>query len=300
MSQNNLWLFKYNPDIHRWKSIETIKKGFEENGYWSQKEWDIGKYEGDIKDGDIFICLNKKNNNIEFMCNIRKPSIQDDFDYIEPHYFVNVIKCEEVFGVIPEKLYEVLVPPGKEENTRVSLFNLLNHTNYMTKLINKIVEKNPEKKDEVMKYIQGLDSKEQKIAELTETLQRLQAEFQNYKKRTEKETQLLSKYASQVVIAKLLPVLDSFELALKNTNTEKDRFIKGIEIIYAQFFSVLESEGIKPIKAVGKKFDPYYHEVLLQEPSEKEEDIVLEEFQKGYMINDRVIRFAKVKLSKKA
>ena len=194
MSQNNLWLFKYNPDIHRWKSIETIKKGFEENGYWSQKEWDIGKYEGDIKDGDIFICLNKKNNNIEFMCNIRKPSIQDDFDYIEPHYFVNVIKCEEVFGVIPEKLYEVLVPPGKEENTRVSLFNLLNHTNYMTKLINKIVEKNPEKRFLLIGNMRDEKLKNKEFKNMSEEYKILMTEKQkDFKGRNVNYTQVIVK-----------------------------------------------------------------------------------------------------------
>ena len=300
MSKNNIWLFKFNPDGSGWESREVIRKGFEKDGYWSQEEKDIVKYDGDIKDGDIFICLNKEDHNIYFMCNIRKPSINNncDFDYIEPSFFfANGIKCEEVFGVIPEKLYEVFVPPGKKRNTYVSLFNLSDYGDSITKLINKIVEKNKEN-----------------IANLTETLQILQAEFENYKKRVEKETVLLRKYASQEVISKLLPVLDSFELALKNTNADKEMhigkasgisslcsetFIKGIQMIYAQLFDVLESEGLIPITAIGKKFDPYYHEVLLQEHSEKEDEIVLEELQKGYMLNDRVLRFAKVKISKK-
>ena len=138
----------------------------------------------------------------------------------------------------------------------------------------------------------------QKIEELTDTLKRLQAEFDNFRKRIEKEKTEFVKYAHADVITNMLPVLDSFELALKNTtNTEK--LIEGVKIIYAQFYSVLESEGLKQIHATGQKFDPYKHEVLMKEESEKPEDTVLEEFQKGYILNDRVIRHSKVKVSGK-
>ena len=293
MTQKDVWLFKYNPDAtnHNWKSIEAIKKGFEEDGHWSQSEKEIVKYnnEDDIKDGDTFICLNKSDSKISFMCKVRKPSKDNDcdFDYIEPLFFDNAINCEDIFGVPSEKLYELLVPDGKQEKpltplTLVSLFNLSSHGEYLTKLMYSVVKQNNES-----------------ISHLTETLQRMQADFENYKKRLDKENNVFKKYATQDFILKLLPVLDSFELALRNADAEKDKFVRGIEMIYAQFFSVLESEGLKPINAVGKKFDTYYHEALLQEKSDNEEDIVLEELQKGYVINERVIRFAKVKISKK-
>jgi molecular chaperone GrpE len=136
------------------------------------------------------------------------------------------------------------------------------------------------------------------IAELTETLQRLQAEFENYKKRVEREKEEFLRYAKADLITKLLPILDSFELALKNTS-DKEKFIKGVELIFAQLHSLLESEGLKPIKAVGEKFDPYKHEVLMKQKSDKDEDIILEELQKGYMLNDKVLRHSKVKVSKK-
>tara|TARA_Y100000310_G_scaffold275909_1_gene292694 strand:- start:7697 stop:8158 length:462 start_codon:yes stop_codon:yes gene_type:complete len=141
-------------------------------------------------------------------------------------------------------------------------------------------------------------SKAEKVKDLTENLQRLQAEFENYKKRCEKERVEFVKYAKEDIIKNLLPVLDSFEFALKN-KCNKEEFAKGVEQIFAQLFSVFEQEGVRHIESLGKKFDPYKHEVLLQEKSDKEEGTVIEELQKGYMINDRIIRHTKVKVSKK-
>ncbi len=136
------------------------------------------------------------------------------------------------------------------------------------------------------------------IAELTDSLQRLQAEFENYKKRVDKEKQGFVKYAKADLVYKLLPLLDTFEIALRNTN-DKEKFVKGMEIAYSQLFSTLQSEGLKPIEALGKKFDPYLHEVMLKQKSDKEEGIILEELQKGYMLNDKVLRHSKVKISEK-
>lgn len=132
----------------------------------------------------------------------------------------------------------------------------------------------------------------------TETLQRLQAEFENYEKRIDKEKEDFVKYAKHEMIAKILPILDSFELALKNCKIDKDA-LKGFELIFSQLYSTLEAEGLRPIEAFGKKFDPYKHEVLMQEISDKEEGLVLEELQKGYMLNDKVLRHSKVKVAKK-
>ena len=151
----------------------------------------------------------------------------------------------------------------------------------------------------------GQDPKDAKIAELTDTLQRLQAEFENYKKRVEKEKEGYARYCNHKFIFRLLPLLDTFELAIKNSNAGRqlsqqdfEKFRKGIEMIYAQFYSTLEAEGLRPINAVGQKLDPYRHEVLMQQESDKD-DIILEEFQKGYMLNDIVIRHSKVKIGKK-
>ena len=153
-------------------------------------------------------------------------------------------------------------------------------------------------KEEAKRKKPKKETKEDKIKELTETLQNLQAEFENYKKRAEKQGEELGKYLKADLIAKLLPTLDSFEMALKNTS-DKEKFIKGVELIFAQLYSLLESEGLRPIKAVGEQFDPYRHEVLMKQESDKEEDAILEELQKGYMLNDKVLRHSKVKVSKK-
>jgi len=151
---------------------------------------------------------------------------------------------------------------------------------------------------ECKKEIKQADDKDKKIDELTDCLQRLQAEFENYKKYIERQTAELRKYAHADIILKLLPVLDSFELALKNTSN-KEEFVKGVELIYSQLFSTLEKEGLRHIKAEGQKLDPLKHEVLLKEKSDKEEDTILEELQKGYMLCDKVIRHSKVKVCKK-
>lgn len=137
------------------------------------------------------------------------------------------------------------------------------------------------------------DAKEvSKEAEYKETLQRLQAEFDNFRKRNEKEMAAFKEYASAEFVKKLLPVLDSFELALKN-NTNPEQFRKGVEMIYAQLSTTLEDEGLRPIKAVGEVLDPFKHEVLLQETGPEG---IIEELQRGYMFKAHVLRTSKVKV----
>lgn len=163
-----------------------------------------------------------------------------------------------------------------------------------TNFVGKKEEKHQLKKEKEPKK----PSDKETISELTETLQRLQAEFENYKKRTEKEKQEFVKYSKADLINKILPVLDTFEIALRNVN-DKEKFVKGMEMLYAQLFSTLEAEGLRPIQAIGKHFDPYFHDVMLKQKSDKEDGIVLEELQKGYMLNDKVLRHTKVKISEK-
>jgi molecular chaperone GrpE len=155
-----------------------------------------------------------------------------------------------------------------------------------------------QKLKECKKEAKKTDEKDKKIEELTDTLQRLQAEFENYRKYVEKQSHDFRKYAKADLICNLLSVLDSFELALKNTS-DKEKFVKGVELIFSQLFSTLEKEGLRPIKAEGEKLDPLKHEVLLKEKSDKEEDMVIEELQKGYMLGEKVIRHSKVKVSRK-
>ncbi len=126
--------------------------------------------------------------------------------------------------------------------------------------------------------------------EYLEQLQRLQAEFENFRKRTEKERKTIFQNANEDLIVKLLGILDNFELALKHIDD------KGINMIYSELYIILENEGLKIIKTEGK-FDPRIHEALIQEDGEEDEKII-EEFQKGYTLNDKVIRASKVKIIK--
>ena len=152
-------------------------------------------------------------------------------------------------------------------------------------------------KEEKTSIKKQLEEETKKIQEYIDHLQRLQAEFDNYRKRTEQEKQLIIKQANQELIQKMLSILDSFELAFK-TQKEDDEFAKGMKLIFSEVYSTLEKEGLKKIDCLNKKFDSNFHEVMLQGESEKEEGTILEELQKGYMLNDRVIRFSKVKISK--
>jgi molecular chaperone GrpE len=139
------------------------------------------------------------------------------------------------------------------------------------------------------------------VAELTNTLQRLQAEFENYKKRIDKDNVNLIKNANVKLVTELLPVLDSFELALKqgvNETTEVTKYRKGLELIYSQLHSTLEGYGLRVIDTKNKKFDPFKHEVLLVKECNEKDDMILQEFQKGYYLNDIIIRHSKVMIAK--
>lgn len=146
--------------------------------------------------------------------------------------------------------------------------------------------------------------KQKELDELTDTLKRLQAEFENYKKRVDKENCALIKNSNAVLIKKILPVLDSFELAIKNNghenpNPEIEKYKKGMEILFAQLFSTLKAEGLRLIDTKNQKFDPYKHEVLMVKECDKDDDLILEELQKGYMLNEYVLRHSKVMIAKK-
>ena len=140
------------------------------------------------------------------------------------------------------------------------------------------------------------------LQEMRELLQRTQANFENYRKQQEKRIEALREMAAKDIILQLLPVLDNFELALKNVDAQDTQntpeFIKGVELIYSQLFSLLENNGVKVIKTENKKFDPYFHEALMKVESELQEGMVVEELQKGYLLNGKVVRHAKVKISK--
>jgi molecular chaperone GrpE len=157
-------------------------------------------------------------------------------------------------------------------------------------------EEKKEKHNSQKKEPNELEAKKRQITELVGTIQRLQADFENYKKQIEKQSANSQKFAKADLVNKILPSLDSFELALKNSNNPEE-FKKGVELIYSQLFQTLEDMGLKKIET-NNKFDPYKHEVLLTEESDKEDNTILEELQKGYQIEDMIIRHSKVKVAK--
>ncbi len=137
--------------------------------------------------------------------------------------------------------------------------------------------------------------------ELFEKLQRLSADYANFQKRVPKQIADTIAYEKEKIIKTLLPALDNFEHTLQNADSAEnvDAFVKGVQIIYDQMLDILKSHGVEVIKALGEKFDPAVHEAMMQkaEPDTKD-NVVLEEFQKGYKLNSRVIRPSKVIVNK--
>lgn len=152
-------------------------------------------------------------------------------------------------------------------------------------------EKAPEKKK---------DPKDEKIDELNDKLRRSMAEFDNYRKRTDKEKSAMYEIGAKDVIEKILPIVDNFERGL-NTIPEDAKgtaFAEGMEKIYKQFVKTLDDLGVKPIEAVGKPFDPNFHNAVMHVEDENfGENIVAEEFQKGYTYRDSVVRHSMVKVA---
>ncbi len=145
------------------------------------------------------------------------------------------------------------------------------------------------------------DEKDEKIAELTDRLQRTMAEFDNFRKRTEKEKAQMFDMGSKSVIEKILPVVDNFERALGSLSDEEKEssFVKGVDGIYRQIEKMFDDMDVKPIEALGQKFDPNLHNaVMTDEESDAEEDTITMDLQKGYTFKGQVVRHSMVKVKK--
>lgn len=141
------------------------------------------------------------------------------------------------------------------------------------------------------------DKRDQQIEELTDRLKRNMAEFDNFRKRTEKEKASMYIIGAREIVEKILPVVDNFERGLAQA-PEEDAFAEGIRMIYKQLMTTLEELGVKQIEAVGKEFDPDFHNAVMHvEDEEAGENIVVEEFQKGYTYKDFVVRHSMVKVA---
>ena len=144
------------------------------------------------------------------------------------------------------------------------------------------------------------DKKDEKIEELTDRVTRQMAEFDNFRKRSEKEKSQMYEIGAKDIIEKILPVVDNFERGLGSVPEEEKNapFVEGMEKIYKQLMTTLESVGVKPIEAVGQEFNPDFHNAVMHvEDDELGENIIAEEFQKGYMYRESVVRHSMVKVA---
>ncbi len=154
-----------------------------------------------------------------------------------------------------------------------------------------------EEKKSFFKKKEKKSKQDEKIEELTDRVKRQMAEFDNFRKRTEKEKTQMFEVGAKSVIEKILPVVDNFErgLAAVPEEQKEDAFVQGMEKIYKQLMTELESLEVKPIEAVGTEFDPEFHNAVMQvENEELESGMVAQELQKGYMYRDTVVRHSMV------
>ncbi|NCU17465.1 nucleotide exchange factor GrpE [Pallidibacillus pasinlerensis] len=184
-------------------------------------------------------------------------------------------------------------------------------TNQTQEDYNDTGEKNNEEIEESAKQQEGstdeLKTLQEKIEQLQKELEakedrllRIQAEYDNYRKRTRNEMEALKEYGSQDLATELLPALDNFERALQSNVTSEDgkALLQGVEMVYKSILDTFKNAGIEPIEAVGKEFDPHEHHAVIQGNDDQyDSNIVIEELQKGYKLKDRVIRPAMVKVN---
>ncbi len=158
-------------------------------------------------------------------------------------------------------------------------------------------EEQEEEKKGFFRKKEKKNKQEEKIAELTDRVQRQMAEFDNFRKRTEKEKTQMFEVGAKSVIEKILPVVDNFERGLSAVPEESkdDPFVQGMDKIYKQLMTELESLEVKPIEAVGAEFNPEFHNAVMQVESEEyESGFVAQELQKGYMYRESVVRHSMV------
>ncbi|MFH0871440.1 MAG: nucleotide exchange factor GrpE [bacterium] len=156
-------------------------------------------------------------------------------------------------------------------------------------------------KQEGADWVSQLESKEREIEVLSDRLLRLQAEFENFKKRTAKERAELIKFANEGLLLEMIPILDNLERAINSAreNVDIENLLKGLELVQRLFTTFLERAGVKEIRAQGQVFDPRLHEaVLTVESAIHPDNTVVEEIQRGYLLNNRVLRPAMVKVAK--
>ena len=172
----------------------------------------------------------------------------------------------------------------------------------MTALEKRLAEKAAQESDEVADENAGpktLTEAQEAIAEYNERIVRLTADFDNFRKRAQREKDEARQFANQGLLEKLLPVLDNFEMALTAVKDADPSVRDGVQMILDQLLGVLKESGVEPVDAMGQPFDPNLHEALSQEETtEVEEGTVVQQVQRGYKLNDRLVRPARVVVAK--
>lgn len=152
--------------------------------------------------------------------------------------------------------------------------------------------------EDIEKLNEIIESKDKEIEDIKDSLIRLQADFSNYKARVEKERSDIIKYASEDLMKEILPVIDNFERALDSMDNDNS-YYEGVQLIYKQILDVLSNNGLKEIIAEGEVFDPnVHHAVIMEESDDQDSETVKEVLQKGYTLNEKVIRPSMVKVVK--
>lgn len=142
------------------------------------------------------------------------------------------------------------------------------------------------------------DNKEEKIEELTDTLQRLQAEYSNYRRRTQQEKETMGIFANEKILNELIPVMDNMERAMDACTDKEDSMYKGIDMVQKQLKATFEKFGLEEIESEGQEFDPNLHLAVMQEPVDGvDANQVVMVLQKGYKLNTKILRPAMVKVS---
>lgn len=199
----------------------------------------------------------------------------------------NKDKCE--FEDIETKTEDVEMQSEVEVNTKEQDIEADNNT-----------EDDKNDNDEISSYDIQIKKMQDQLAEMNDVILRKAAEFDNYRKRTDKEKQSMFDLGAKSMAEKLLPVIDNFErgLAISVNNKEVESFLSGMEMIYKQMMKNLEDNGVKPIDCLGKEFNPDFHNAVMHVEDENYgENIICEELQKGYMYKDSVLRYSMVKVA---
>ncbi len=161
-------------------------------------------------------------------------------------------------------------------------------------------ESRKEKKEKKKEEKEKKDKKDEEIADLKDRVTRQMAEFENFRKRTEKEKSQMFEVGVKTMVEKILPVVDNFERGLAQVPEDKknDSFVEGMNMIYKQMMTAFDEIGVKPIEAVGKEFDPNLHNAVMHVDDDTlPENSIVEEFQKGYIYHDQVVRHSMVKVA---